>query len=67
LIRFRRPIEVGSFSVTPILADHYGGGDSDDGNSLTGSVIYMVKVLGGKIIIRWDFLSLSSMSKRLGE
>jgi phosphoribosyl 1,2-cyclic phosphodiesterase len=50
--------EVGPFSVLPILADH---GD----NSLSGSVIYIVKLLDKKIIIGWDFLSLPNADPNL--
>jgi phosphoribosyl 1,2-cyclic phosphodiesterase len=53
VIQPNQSFEVGSISVTPILAYH---GD----NSPPGSVIYILKLPDKKkIIIGWDFLSLS--------
>jgi phosphoribosyl 1,2-cyclic phosphodiesterase len=51
-------LEVGPFSVIPILADH--GDDSPP-----GSVIYIVKLVDKKIIIGWDFLSLPNADPNL--
>jgi phosphoribosyl 1,2-cyclic phosphodiesterase len=51
-------LEVGPFSVLPIIADH---GD----NSPPGSMIYIVKLLDKKIIIGWDFLSLPNADENL--
>jgi phosphoribosyl 1,2-cyclic phosphodiesterase len=43
--------QIGPFSVIPVLASH---GE----NSPPGSVIYVVRINGRKIIFGWDFLSL---------
>jgi phosphoribosyl 1,2-cyclic phosphodiesterase len=51
-------LQVGPFSVTPILASH---GE----NSPPGSVIYVVTIKGQKIIFGWDFLSLPSVDESL--
>jgi phosphoribosyl 1,2-cyclic phosphodiesterase len=58
IVQPNETFEVGPFSVIPILADH---GD----NSPPGSVIYIVKLLDEKIIIGWDFLSLSNANQNL--
>jgi phosphoribosyl 1,2-cyclic phosphodiesterase len=50
--------QVGTFSVTPVLASH--GENSPD-----GSVIYVVMIKGKKIIFGWDFLSLPSVDESL--
>ena len=43
--------QIGPFSVMPVLASH---GE----NSPPGSVIYVIRIKGKKIIFGWDFLSL---------
>ncbi|HJT47440.1 MAG TPA: MBL fold metallo-hydrolase [Nitrososphaeraceae archaeon] len=51
-------IEIGPFSVRPLLAYH--GTDSPP-----GCVCYVVRILDNKIIIGWDFLSLPDTSENL--
>jgi L-ascorbate metabolism protein UlaG (beta-lactamase superfamily) len=50
---------VGPFSITPILANH------GENSSAAGSVIYILTILDRKIIIGWDFLSLSNANENL--
>ncbi|MGC2680856.1 MAG: MBL fold metallo-hydrolase [Candidatus Nitrosopolaris sp.] len=50
--------QIGPFSVIPVLASH---GE----NSPPGSVIYVVRMKGKKIIFGWDFLSLPNVDESL--
>jgi phosphoribosyl 1,2-cyclic phosphodiesterase len=50
--------QTGPFSIIPLLASH---GE----NSPPGSVIYVVKIKGKKIIFGWDFLSLPGVDESL--
>ena len=50
---------VGPFSIIPILANH------GENSSAAGSVIYILTMLDRKIIIGWDFLSLSNVNENL--
>ena len=50
--------QIGPFSVIPVLASH---GE----NSPPGSVIYVVRIKGRKIIFGWDFLSLPNTDESL--
>ena len=50
--------QIGPFSVIPVLASH---GE----NTPPGSVIYVVRIKGKKIIFGWDFLSLPNVDESL--
>ncbi len=47
------PFEVGPFSIIPVAADNAG-----DQPGFPGSVVYVIKVGGRKIVAGWDFLKL---------
>jgi phosphoribosyl 1,2-cyclic phosphodiesterase len=57
-IKPNETFQTGPFSIIPVLASH---GE----NSPPGSVIYVVKIKGKKIIFGWDFLSLPDVDEAL--
>jgi phosphoribosyl 1,2-cyclic phosphodiesterase len=50
--------QIGPFSIIPVVASH---GE----NTPPGSVIYVVKIKGKKLIFGWDFLSLPGVDESL--
>ncbi len=58
VIKPNEPFNIGPFSILPVSAFH---GE----NCPAGSVIYIVNVLERKLIIGWDFLSLSDVSENV--
>lgn len=57
-----QPFEAGSFSIVPVAADNSTGGDS---TGFAGSVIYVIKTTGKKVIAAWDFISLKNVDSDL--
>ena len=52
--------EAGPFSITPVAADNAG-----DDPGFPGSVIYVIKAGGKKVVAGWDFLKLESADPNL--
>ena len=52
--------EVGPFFITPVAADNAG-----DDPGFPGSVIYVIKAGGKKVVVGWDFLKLGSADPNL--